>query len=392
MDTEKYNIYKSKHYKLFPILPILLLIIGLYFILVPHIPLDSSLRGGIEIQLQTNSLINVQMLTSAINAKIPNAEASVSTTSAGVDITIATNSSLSNAESGLITLYGYYSNYTNESTKIALYQNILSKQSNATIESLLNSEEINQTKTIEAMHLEASSIISTLSPLLNNNINNYLITNTTPPSQIISITRSAYLNASNNYENKIIAILRTIVPFSSYTYQETTATLGAYFLQQIEYIIIVSFVIVAIAAFFIFRSPIPSIAVVFGAVNDLVVALAGMAIFGIPLGVASIGGLLMLIGYSMDTDVLGAIRILKHTENLPADRAFSTLKTGLTMTIAAIITFSILLITAYISFIPTYFEIASVVLFGLSGDIITTWFGDTVLILWYKEHKDSKFR
>jgi Preprotein translocase subunit SecF len=242
----------------------------------------------------------------------------------------------------------------------------------------------------QAMHSEASSILLTLSPLLNKD--NYQITNSTMPFQIINITRSAYLTASNNYENQTVSILRSIIPFSSYTYQETTSTLGAYFLQQIEYIIIISFIIVAIAAFVIFKSPIPSISVVFGAINDLIVALAGMAIFGIPLGVASIGGLLMLIGYSMDTDVLAAIRILKHTEGTPEDRAFSTLKTGLTMTFAAIITFSILLITAYLNFIPTYFEIASVVMFGLLGDIITTWFGDTVLVLWYKEKKDAKYR
>lgn len=390
MDFNKYNIYKSKYYKLFPILPILLLIIGLYFILVPHIPLDSSLRGGIDLQLQTNSIVNIQTLTYAINAKIPNAEASVSTASGGVDITIATNSSLTSAQDKLVTLYDYYSNYTKESTEIALYQNELSKQTNASITSALNAAEANQTKTNQAMHSEASSILLTLNPLLNKD--NYQITNSTMPFQIINITRSAYLTASNNYENQTVSILRSIIPFSSYTYQETTSTLGAYFLQQIEYIIIISFIIVAIAAFVIFKSPIPSISVVFGAINDLIVALAGMAIFGIPLGVASIGGLLMLIGYSMDTDVLAAIRILKHTEGTPEDRAFSTLKTGLTMTFAAIITFSILLITAYLNFIPTYFEIASVVMFGLLGDIITTWFGDTVLVLWYKEKKDAKYR
>jgi hypothetical protein len=131
MDFNKYNIYKSKYYKLFPILPILLLIIGLYFILVPHIPLDSSLRGGIDLQLQTNSIVNIQTLTYAINAKIPNAEASVSTASGGVDITIATNSSLTSAQDKLVTLYDYYSNYTKESTEIALYQNELSKQTNS---------------------------------------------------------------------------------------------------------------------------------------------------------------------------------------------------------------------------------------------------------------------
>jgi len=384
MDYQKFNFYKNKNYKYLVIIPILMFFIGIYFI--PHIPLDSSLRGGIEIQLQTNSIVNIQNLTSMINSKIPEAEASVSSATGGYDINIAANSSISNADTQLISLYSYYSNYSKESAIIAAYESI--KQPNSTITSALAAEEANQTKTLLAMQSEASSILLTLKPLLNKSYS----LDSANPQQIINITKSAYANAEANYKTHILSVLSTIIPYSSYTYQETTPTLGAYFLQQLEYIIISSFIIVAIVAFIIFRTPAPSVSVVFGAVNDLVVALAGMAILGIPLGVASIGGLLMLIGYSMDTDVLAAIRILKRTDGLPEDRAFSTMKTGLTMTSAAIITFLILFVTAYLSFIPTYFEISSVVLIGLFGDIITTWLGDTVFILWYKEHIDSKIK
>ncbi len=130
--------------------------------------------------------------------------------------------------------------------------------------------------------------------------------------------------------------------------------------------------------------------VVFGAGNDILVALGAMGLFGIPLGVASIGGLLMLIGYSIDTDMLSAIRIIKRTEGTPSERAFSTMKTGVTMTTAAIISFAILLIVSYYTFIPTYFEIASVVLFGLIADLFTTWFGNTTMVLWYKQRKEAK--
>jgi len=157
-----------------------------------------------------------------------------------------------------------------------------------------------------------------------------------------------------------------------------------------ETVIIASFILVALAVLFIFRTPIPSLTIVVGAGNDIIVALGAMGLFGIPLGVASIGGLLMLIGYSIDTDMLSAIRILKRTEGTPTERAFSTMKTGVTMTTAAIIAFGILLIVSYYTFIPTYFEIASVVLCGLVADLFTTWFGSTVLVLWYKQRKEAK--
>ena len=73
--------------------------------------------------------------------------------------------------------------------------------------------------------------------------------------------------------------------------------------------------------------------------TDIVVALGGMGLFGIPLGVASVGGLLMLLGFSIDTDMLSAVRILKRNDATPEIRAFSTFKTGLTMTFTAIISF-----------------------------------------------------
>jgi preprotein translocase subunit SecF len=112
-----------------------------------------------------------------------------------------------------------------------------------------------------------------------------------------------------------------------------------------------------------------------------------MALLGIPLGVASVGGLLMLIGYSMDTDILAAIRILKRTENTPQERAYESMKTGMTLTCAAIITFAILLVISYLVYIPTYFEISSIVLIGLLADLVTTWLSNTPLLLWYRERR-----
>jgi preprotein translocase subunit SecF len=135
---------------------------------------------------------------------------------------------------------------------------------------------------------------------------------------------------------------------------------------------------------------VPSFSVVFGAANDIIVALGFMAVFGIPLGLASVGGLLMLIGYAIDTDTLTAIRILKRSEGTPEARAFASMKTGLTMTLAAIITFTILFIVSYFTFIQTYFEISGVVLIGLVADIATTWLFNTPLVLWYKKRKEVR--
>ncbi|MCL5430382.1 MAG: hypothetical protein M1504_02810 [Candidatus Marsarchaeota archaeon] len=381
------NIYEMKNYKALVIVPIALLIISLYFI--PRIPLDSSLRGGISIQLQTNSTISTQALTSMINSNITGAQTTVTRAASGIDITLAANQSLSNAQSELLGLYSDYGNYSSVQAQIAQYQSQLKSGSlNSTIQAALSSDQSNESAIVSSMNKSTAVMLLGINGFLNKTYSY----NSSSPAGMLASAKNAYASASAAYENQIITKLKAILPFSTYTYQSTTPTLGAYFLQQVEDIIIASFIIVAISVFVLFRTPVPSFSVVFGAGNDILVALGGMAIFGIPLGIASIGGLLMLIGYSIDTDMLSAIRILKRAEGTPVARAFATMKTGMTMTFTAIITFSILFIVSYITFIPTYYQISSVVLIGLVADLFTTWFGNTTMVLWYKQRKDAMLR
>jgi len=169
-----------------------------------------------------------------------------------------------------------------------------------------------------------------------------------------------------------------------------TPTLSSFFLSQLRTIIVAAFILISIAVFFIFRSPIPSLAIIFGAGNDLIIALGAMGLFKIPLGIASVGGLLMLIGYSIDTEILTSIRILKRHEGAAEERAYHAMRTGLTMTTTAIATFATLFAISIIAYVPTYYEIAGVVLFGLIGDLFTTWLGNAPMILLYKKRKERR--
>ena len=374
------NIYESKNYKFLVLVPVILLFIGLYFI--PKIQLDSSLRGGIEVQLQTNSLMNARELTALVDSKIPGAEASVSRAPGGLSVTLASNASLADAEKILLSIYAIYSNYSTANVNATIIQSELSTNpGNATLKAMLANETAREQKAIGMLNASVHSELSVLKPFVNYTYNS------SSPASMLNIAKSAYANASSIYEAKIISTLKSIIPFSVYSYNEITPTLGAFFLSQLKNIIIASFILVAIGVFFIFRTPIPSLAVIFGAGNDIIVALGAMGAFGIPLGVASIGGILMLIGYSIDTDMLTSIRILKRSEGSVTERALGTMKTGVTMTSAAIISFGILFIISYIAFIPTYSEISGVVLCGLFADLATTWLGNLPIILWYKKKR-----
>lgn len=378
------NIYENKNYKLFVLIPIALMLISIYFI--PKIQLDSSLRGGITVTVQANSTVNVQSITSQINAKLPGAQTSIESAPGGIAITIADNSSISNANNYLLNAYNAYSNYSQAQLGISEAESLLQNQpSNNTLVNLLHTSQSNLTIAGQQINSSIKSEFAALSGMQNNISENF-----SSPDAMINSGSSAINIANNNYKTKVLQVIHSLVPFTTYSYNTVTPTLGSFFLGQLQGIIIASFVLVAIAVFIVFRTVIPSFAVVFGAVNDIIIALGAMGLFGIPLGIASIGGILMLIGYSIDTDILSAIRILKRHEHTPEQRAFDSMKTGITITATALIVFVLLFAVSYVSFIQTYFEIAGVVIAGLVGDLITTWLGDTVMVLWYKKRSEKQ--
>ena len=137
-----------------------------------------------------------------------------------------------------------------------------------------------------------------------------------------------------------------------------------------------------------FRVVVPSAAVIIGATCDIIIALGAMGLFGIPLTLPSFAALLMLVGYSLDTDILLTMRMLKRRGD-PRDKAHDAMKTGLTMSLTAIIAFATLFALAYFTHIRTYYEISAVALAGLVGDMIATWGINAVMLLWYVEKKEE---
>jgi preprotein translocase subunit SecF len=383
------NIYESRHYKLFILVPLALMLISIYFI--PKIQLDSSLRGGISVQIQTNATPDLRALTASIDSQIPGAQASVSRAPGGLSVTMADNESLVTGEGYLSGLYGAYGNYSQYTLNITEAEGGLSTDpSNSTLIAVMKTAKAGQNVSVAEMRSDFDSEMADLRPLLGGaplpqyNSSNYAL--------LLNAAQGTYSNASAKYQGYVVNKLKGLISFTVYSYNEVTPTLGAYFLSQVTDIIIIAFVLVAIAVFVVFRTPVPSFAVVFGATNDIVVALGMMGLLGIPLGIASVGGLLMLLGYSIDTDMLSSIRVIKRHDATPEARGWSSMKTGITMTVTAIISFGVLFVVSYLAFIPTYFEISAVVLVGLMADLAATWLANMPIILWYKKRKDSRLK
>ena len=376
------NIYKHRKAKYFVLIPLILLVFGIYF--STHLTYDSTLAGGISIALQTNSSITPSLLSSELSSSLHTSAPSIENSPGGVQITLTINQSISNAEEELLAFYSYNQNYSSSELNSTLITQSLKTQPNN--QTLLKYEAQNQSimnASLANMKKSLNSEVAYLSLFIKP-----AVLNSSNPSYLASIAQNSYANASSIYKNNIISVLHKYVNFNQYSYQQLTPTLGSYFLSQLEFVIITAFILISIIVFFIFRSIGPAFAIIFGAANDMIFAIGAMGLLGIPLGIASIGGLLMLIGYSIDTDVLTAIRIMKRHEGTAEDRAYNSMKTGLTMTATAIVSFGVLFIISVFAYVPTYYEISGVVLFGLIGDIFTTWLGNASMILYFKKRKE----
>jgi preprotein translocase subunit SecF len=171
------------------------------------------------------------------------------------------------------------------------------------------------------------------------------------------------------------------------SYRSVGALLSQEALTQVYYALAFAFLFMSITVFIIFRNVVPSLAVIAAAGSDIIIAVGGMSLFGIPLSLASVGGLLMLIGYSVDTDILLTTRVLKEKKGTVSERAMKALGTGLTMTIAAIGSM-VALYLVVILFIPaasTLADIAAVLIIGLVADVMTTWLMNLGILRWYLE-------
>jgi preprotein translocase subunit SecF len=131
------------------------------------------------------------------------------------------------------------------------------------------------------------------------------------------------------------------------------------------------------------KKSVPAFAVMLSAFADIIMTLAVVNFIGMRLSTAGIVAFLMLIGYSVDTDVLLTTRVLNRRES--ANKViYGAFKTGMTMTLTSIIAVAVALIVVY-SFQSALNQIFTILLIGLLFDIINTWTTNASIIKWYTE-------
>lgn len=143
--------------------------------------------------------------------------------------------------------------------------------------------------------------------------------------------------------------------------------------------------ILLIVCFFIyFKFNMPSFFVIFCALADMLMTLTIVNLLGIRVSTAGIVAFLMLIGYSVDSDILLTTRVLRQSEGTINSRIGSAFKTGIIMTLTSLAAVVVSLIIVG-SYSPALKQIFTILTIGLVLDILNTWITNASLIKFYAE-------
>lgn len=139
----------------------------------------------------------------------------------------------------------------------------------------------------------------------------------------------------------------------------------------------------SILIFLVFRTTVPSLAVVLSAFSDIVIPLSLMAIIGIDLTLGTVAGLLMLIGYSVDSDILLTNSVLRRSGDF-YESTYRAMRTGITMTTTSIAAMTVMAVSATVLGIDLLAAIGTILVFGLLADLMNTYLLNVALLRWYK--------
>ena len=345
------NLYKDRNYKPYLVFPAILFVVFLFAIFIyPGITPGIDLRGGTEIRASLDKSPETALLESKLKQEFQLVNLQIVTTEGPLGyrvlIQFAEESRVGNAER-------------------------LLKQAK---------EQNSSSIAIEA--------VAALGPFSSGPISEQETV-----AKTISIAETEVAKGKAAFSNRLDSVIKQELSLGEdarISRNEIGAVIGKTFWDTAFFVTLVGFVLISIVVFLFFREIIPSFAIIAAAVFDIACAMALMGVFSIPLSLATIPALLMLIGYSVDTNILLTTRLLKRKESELRDRAHDAMITGLTMTSTAIAALFVMLVLSYFSQIEVIFQISAILIFGLVAGVLSTWLMNAAVLLWYIEVRGGK--
>lgn len=204
------------------------------------------------------------------------------------------------------------------------------------------------------------------------------------------INNGKYLKFGPMDDAKVIELTRVIEgTYTDAKIDHIGSSFGKTLQDQAGFAILISFIGMAIVVFFIFRTFVPSAAVVISALADMVMTAAAMNLSGIQLSLGTTAALLMLIGYSVDSDILLTSRVLKRQGHFN-EKVSGAFRTGIIMTSTTFGAVFAMWIVSWIGGIQIIHVMSQVLLIGLLFDVMNTWLTNVGVLKWYQTEGKGK--
>jgi preprotein translocase subunit SecF len=160
--------------------------------------------------------------------------------------------------------------------------------------------------------------------------------------------------------------------------------------EQAKTYIPLSFLVMAVVVFLIFRTPFVALTVILAAFSDIMVTAACMDVTGVKLSLGTVAALLMLIGYSVDSNILLNNRVLKR-KGRTEEKILGAFRTGIAMTSTTFCAiFALFLVSAFSYLVSSsftqiniLFDISIVLIFGLLAGLMNCWVMNSNALRWY---------
>jgi preprotein translocase subunit SecF len=166
----------------------------------------------------------------------------------------------------------------------------------------------------------------------------------------------------------------------NFSVQTIGPALGNIFYTQITLAISIAFVLMSVVIFIAYRNLISSLAMIFATAANLLTTLALASLFGIRIGFASMAALLMLIGYTIDSNIILTHKVMRADMQSFRTEYKKALKTGLTLTATITITMFFAWIFSDSRLLQ---NIAQILVIGFLSDTLYTWiFNSSILEIW----------
>jgi len=140
----------------------------------------------------------------------------------------------------------------------------------------------------------------------------------------------------------------------------------------------------SLVMFLYFRKLVPALGIIISGVSNIIGTFAVMSLLGISISASGIAAILMLLGYSIDSNIVLTARALKRKEMVLKERIHSAIKTGLTMSVTSIVALFVLYLASTAAILKT---ISLILIIGLLLDLMYTWIQNAGILRMYLERK-----